>query len=229
MDAPAAPAPPVDGEAALLAALATLRSQGAARLDPVRFHYMEVLSQRMQDAPGEVRRLLQDKLQQALAGCGERLNPLPQVQPAQPVAGNQGRHRTSAQRPAAPLAQLNRYIQTVTHGATQKGTDGGPASSGQAARPELKSAYRFREAWSRMCAEDQVDLAVGRGPENAGPLNSHMLVLRSLALMRSLSPDYLRRFLSQVDALLWLEQANNKNRQMAAKPRPARPGRAKKR
>ena len=43
-------------------------------------------------------------------------------------------------------------------------------------------------------------------------------MLRSLGLMQSLSPDYLRRFLSQVDSLLWLEQASSKPSGSAAKP-----------
>ncbi|MFZ2387771.1 MAG: DUF2894 domain-containing protein, partial [Polaromonas sp.] len=47
---------------------------------------------------------------------------------------------------------------------------------------------------------------------------SHMLVLRSLALMRKLSPDYLQRFLSHVDTLLWLDQANQKYTPVKAKP-----------
>ena len=34
-----------------------------------------------------------------------------------------------------------------------------------------------------------------------------MLVLRSLALMRELSPDYLNRFISYADTLVCLEQA----------------------
>jgi hypothetical protein len=50
--------------------------------------------------------------------------------------------------------------------------------------------------------------AAARAPDNAGPLNSHRLVLRSLALMQAASPHYLRRFLSQVDTLLWLEWAS---------------------
>ena len=45
-------------------------------------------------------------------------------------------------------------------------------------------------------------------PKNAAPLNSHHLVHRSLTLMRDLSPEYLDRFMSYVDALLWLDQAN---------------------
>jgi hypothetical protein len=34
---------------------------------------------------------------------------------------------------------------------------------------------------------------------NAGPINSHMLVLRSLAMMQAISPDYLSRMISYVD------------------------------
>ena len=82
----------------------------------------------------------------------------------------------------------------------------------------MKSLRRFRETWSRIAAEDQVARAVVRGPENAGPLNSHMLVLRSLALMGQLSPDYLRRFMSHLDALLWLDQANQQYAPTEAKP-----------
>jgi hypothetical protein len=43
-------------------------------------------------------------------------------------------------------------------------------------------------------------------------------MLRSLSLMQSLSPDYLRRFLSQTDSLLWLEQASTKRNGSTAKP-----------
>jgi len=58
--------------------------------------------------------------------------------------------------------------------------------------------------------------ATHRAPENAGPLNSHMLVLRTLGLMRELSPHYLRRFLSHTETLLWLEQAQGQLKQAVA-------------
>jgi hypothetical protein len=77
---------------------------------------------------------------------------------------------------------------------------------------------QFTEVWSKISAEQQVVQALHRGPENAGPLNSHRLMLRSLSLMQSLSPDYLRRFLSQMDSLLWLEQASAKANSSTAKP-----------
>ena len=88
----------------------------------------------------------------------------------------------------------------------------------------MKSVRQFSEVWSKISAEQQVVQALHRGPENAGPLNSHKLVLRSLSLMRALSPDYLRRFLSHADTLLWLEQAQSQSRAKppAAKPKAAR-------
>jgi hypothetical protein len=51
-------------------------------------------------------------------------------------------------------------------------------------------------------------------------------VLRTLGLLRDLSPDYLRRFLSHVETLQWLEQASQTI--TPVKPRPARRSRAKK-
>jgi len=92
------------------------------------------------------------------------------------------------------LAELNAYIRSVSPGAQ----DGGQ---------ELASARRFRETWSLAQAQDKVDLASLRRPAKAGPLNSHALVLESLARVQALSPAYLRRLLAQVDTLQWLEQA----------------------
>ena len=73
---------------------------------------------------------------------------------------------------------------------------------------ELKAVRCFRNTWSKLSVEQQLAQALAQGPENAGPLNSHLLMLRSLQLMRDISPDYLNRFMSYVDTLLWLEQAD---------------------
>ena len=75
-------------------------------------------------------------------------------------------------------------------------------------RTELKSVRQFRSTWSRLSAQKQVSQALGQAPKNAGPINSHMLVLRSLGLMRSISPDYLNRFMVHVDTLLCLDEAD---------------------
>ena len=57
----------------------------------------------------------------------------------------------------------------------------------------------------KISVQKQVTQAIAQAPQNAGPINSHMLVLRSLGLMRDLSPDYLNRFMGYVDTLLFLD------------------------
>ena len=236
---------PEESPQILSPALQSLCDEGAARFDPIRLRYLEVLCKRTQAASGALRAILEDRLNTALAdfetrfceaqqAAGEVVEKLAAERPAQGrelrrllKAGDyRGVHRLRAlaprrgERPGSPLAALNQYLASATDDGSA------PAESNGATRRELKSVRRFREMWSRMAAVDHVDHAVGRGPENAGPLNSHMLVLRSLALMRGLSPDYLCRFMAQVDALLWLEQQSQGSAPVEVKP--ARRARAKK-
>lgn len=203
--------PPQDAAGALQAALAAMRRDGAWRVDPARFHWLEALSRRLHGQPEAVRRILQAKLETAVADYAAR------IAPASHAAGDV---RGTVPRPAAqpavvagstPLAQLNRSIRSGAR------ADPGAARGETQPPDELASVRRFRRAWSATRSQQQVAQAALRKPANAGPLNSHALVLDSLALMRELSPDYLRRFLLHVEALQWLEQA----REQFAPPRPA--------
>lgn len=223
-----------DGAESWTLQLTALRHACAEHFDPVCFRHIERLLARAEAATGALRRVLDDKLHAAVANYAQRFrcaqqtarDAVTKLSAARPdlarelrrlfKAGDyQGLRRLTAQAVAppgcAPLVQLNRYIQDAVHGGIEGGLHEGPqdrpVGHNGTARPEMKSVRRFRETWSRIAADDQVHSAMQRGPENAGPLNSHLLVLRSLAWMRELSPDYLRRFLSQVDTLLWLEQA----------------------
>lgn len=72
---------------------------------------------------------------------------------------------------------------------------------------ELRAMRQFRDAWAKRVIEKAVVQAVEDAPENAGPLNSHRLVIGAITRMRDISPDYLNRFVAYVDTLLWLEQA----------------------
>lgn len=165
-----------------------LRQAGAPRWEPLRWQYLASLAERLQAAPLGQQALLQTKLAQGLAECQARLAQRPQA--AQPGA--------KPKRPPSALAQLNQAVAEAAGG--PPGVPGaGPA------RPELKSAQRFRESWAVLCAEEVVDQASTQAPQNAGPLNAHMLVLRTLGLLRDLSPDYLRRFLTHTETLMWLE------------------------
>ncbi|HEX2544036.1 MAG TPA: DUF2894 domain-containing protein [Ramlibacter sp.] len=105
----------------------------------------------------------------------------------------------------APLVQLNAHIRA------RLAERAGPAVAGEPdAAQELASVRRFRQAWERGQALDTIEQALARKPANAGPLNSHVLLLQTLDALRELSPDYLRRLLVQLDALHWLEQARQK-------------------
>jgi hypothetical protein len=163
----------------------------------VHAHYVAALTRRMQGAPAAVQRVLQGKLQRAAhATVGpERVEGLA--------------HSGTGIPNPSPLARLHLHITQAT------GTPSG-------ATRELRSAQGFRETWARVRAEEDVTEAVQRGPENAGPLNSHMLVLRSLGLLRELSPDYLRRFMAHADTLLWLDEAGGLLRPPAGKGKPGR-------
>ena len=183
--------------------LESLRAEGADARDPVRFCYLEALAARLPAQPPAVQQVLAQRLQRAIAAySAAAATPLNVV--------------TMACTPHAipsPLAQLNRDLQARAQAeADQLRIDGGTSAS------DMKSVRQFSEVWSQIAAGQQVEQALHRGPDNAGPLNPHKLMLRSLGLMRSLSPDYLRRFLSQMDSLLWLEQVSSRPQRSPLKP-----------
>lgn len=77
----------------------------------------------------------------------------------------------------------------------------------QGGRQELKSVRLFKNTWSKLSTQKRVNHTIQTAPRDAGPLNSQTLVIRSLAAMQALSPDYLNRFMTYADTLLWLEKA----------------------
>jgi hypothetical protein len=190
--------------------LAALKVAGAHAFDPVRFHFLEALAERAQGQNAQVQQVVEDKLAQGLAEWSRRRAAWLATQGVVAVPMEGSASVLSAQAPAeatldaapTPLRALTRYL---AH-ATQAGPDAEPPDTGFAhAQPELKSVRQFRSTWSRLSADRQLTLAMQQAPHNAGPINSHMLVLRSLALMRDISPDYLSRFVSYADTLLCLE------------------------
>lgn len=93
--------------------------------------------------------------------------------------------------------------------------------------PELE---QFRDLWAAIRSEIQMRQSMEQAPEDAGPLNSIVLVHRSLLRMRELSPGYLQHFLGYLDNLVWLEQlqsagvlASNAAQRSNVGAKPARP------
>lgn len=139
----------------------------------------------------------------------------PAPTPAAPSTTTTSPATSSPAEPArGPLAALLDYIgsrERPTASAPDE-TRAAPASSTASGRVALRAEPAlldyFRETWSKLSADSQLRASLEQVPKNAGPLNSSSLVHRSLSLMRELSPEYLRQFLSYVDALSWLQQMN---------------------
>lgn len=197
------------------ATLESLQAEGAGRHDPARFAYLQALAQRMQAQPPAVQQVLQGRLDAAVAAYAAQVCTTAPPQAATEPPPEPVRAADS------PLALLNRDLAARARADADQ-----VRTSESASMSEMKSVRQFSEVWSKISAEQQVTRAMRKAPEHAGPLNSHKLMLRSLALMRGLSPDYLRRFLSQMDSLLWLEETNAQLARPAPRaPRPQRTAR----
>jgi Tfp pilus assembly protein FimV len=174
-----------------------LRERGAQRLDPVRFRLAEALARRAGAHAGAARRVLDDKLAALLQTI------------AVPAASQQ-----AAAGVVAPGPRRGALGELADHAARQKSAPAlGPTTPSHEATPDSAGADAgtlqfFKRTWSRLSADQRLAQSRASLPDNAGPLNSHHLVHRSLTLMRELSPQYLERFVGYIDALQWLEQAN---------------------
>ncbi len=180
--------------------LEALRRQGADQLSPVDFHYMEALERRIPGQAPNVRHILETKLTLAVAAYQARFEQA-QFNAAQATTAVAVEQRTALGQLVQSMAQHTPETEFVHRD---------PANI---PRTELKTVRQFRNTWSKLSAQKQVLQALGQAPKNAGPINSHMLVLRSLELMRDISPDYLNRFMSYADTLLCLDQSD-----LSAKP-----------
>lgn len=125
--------------------------------------------------------------------------------PAGPV--NRVADTTAVAPTARPLEALAAHL-ALQHAACEDSAVSRTLAQQRAAYPELPAIDYFREAWASVSTNKQLRQSQAHVPDNAGPLNSSHLVHRSLSLMRSLSPGYVRQFLSYVDALSWMEQMN---------------------
>jgi Protein of unknown function (DUF2894) len=199
---------------------------GAQLPEPLRRAYIEALARRAAAHDGAVRAWLEQRLVEAgvsssrslpmaaagLDGVPTRASTPTSSSPS-PLASPSTSTSTSTSTPGArrrpgPLAELTARLD-------RSAVAGGPgavlaASSGPVASgpPELKSLQRDRATWARLSVDQELQRALAQVPDNPGPLNSHLLVLRSLRLMQTLSPDYLARFVSQLETLVWLDQAS---------------------
>ncbi len=180
--------------------LLALREAGAPGLDAVGWHYIEVLAERTRAQSGTAQALLQGKLDKALDDFQARLE---RFQP-----------RAAASIPASPPSPLKALLQDMTSPDSVSALPAPlPATGWRAESPRVR---QFRQQLRKISVQKQVSQAIAQAPHNAGPINSHMLVLRGLGLMRDISGDYLNRFMVHLETLLCLDEAE-KNRLPAKK------------
>ena len=185
------------------AALVAWRERGDDRFDPVRFRFIEAMARRADAHDGEARRMLDERIARLLAAYGEALDKRPDA---------------IAPPEEASLAR-SAFADLIDHLA-QHAPPAGEGLAATGATPDLKAVTYFRSTWSKLSADRRLTQSLAKVPDNAGPLNSHHLVHRALILMRELSPEYLNRFMSYVDSLLWIDQANGSMAAAAAASAP---------
>jgi hypothetical protein len=216
------------------ALIASLRSAGAVLFDPVRLHYLETLAERAVAQQCNAKHMLDAKLMQALAAFKERFEHArsegseiaTKSMQQYPHAADELQRLFDAgdfrevRRLSAILksSEQRASLSALVHQLEQHSPERTAAHVSEIAQPrfELKTIRDSRNTWAKLSVDKQVTQALAHAPKNAGPINSHMLVLRSLALMRELSPDYLNRFMSYADTLLCLEQGE---REKSDKPK----------
>ena len=165
--------------------------------DAVRARFAQALARRAAAHAGTTRRVLDDRLA-ALTGEPSPTAGTSQAESAIPARGALAElvDHAARQKTAPVLGPAAKPRETSPHKAV---TDAAVAA------PTLQF---FKRTWSRLSADQRLAQSLATLPGNAGPLNSHHLVHRSLTLMRELSPEYLERFVGYIDALQWLEQSN---------------------
>ncbi len=126
----------------------------------------------------------------------------------------EARLEAEQQRRNGPLAELLRRLDG------QGVPDDAPSPGAPARKPDtpipapdappmadLKTVRLYRDTWARLRLDEQLARSLQQAPDNPGPLNSHLLVLRALRSLQDLSPAYLSRFVAQAEALMWLDGA----------------------
>jgi len=184
-------------------------ARDAQARDPVRFRLAEALARRAAAHAGAARHVIDERV----AAIVRSLSALPEggapARPAAPAAGrgalaalvaHAAQHRAAAPGGAAGTAAA------CSPSPAARALTSPPSVTGTAA--DATTVQFFKRTWSRLSADQRLAQSRASLPDNAGPLNSQHLVHRSLVLMRELSPEYLEHFVGYIDALQWLEQAN---------------------
>ncbi|MFV8570211.1 DUF2894 domain-containing protein [Marinobacter sp. SBS5] len=193
--------------------LAPLQATGADQTDPVRFHYLATLEQRLR-AKGLQGTAHWQKLERAVADFQARGNqrceqaPAAEPRPRSPLLElidklNQAPESAPAQAPRSAIEQL-------IFGTTEDDVARPQNTTASNSPQPLKAMARASADHGIQALQDRIQYAIEHTPEDAGPMNAHRLVSRAIAEMQRLSPDYLNRMVNYTDTLMALEKLGRK-------------------
>ncbi len=185
---------PQDAWAACGARLQALDPQQALRVDPIRWHAAQALWQQAQKADGALRGAIVRRLLHHLDGL------------AQSVSDASLHRRHDPRTPPQERA---------IHGSWR-------ASSRPWGAP-LASLEPMRQTHARLKVRQQLRHTLAQPLQHAGPLHSERLVQQSLARLNEWSEAYLHRFMSYLEALAVLEDAQSLVRAASAASVPKKP------
>ena len=199
--------PPQDSAwADMQALLAQWQATQGGHADPLRGHYLQTLAERARGQSPAVQARLRDTLVQ-------RLQAWPAA--AQATAA-QRQVPFQAQGPTALAALLQDMAPTPAPSATHPHRADPAIRLGES--PRIRQLRAQLRQWA---VQQQFSQAMALAPQNAGPINSHRLVLRSLERMREISPAYLQRFMVHLDTLMalhaWQQPAQGSGRTARAR------------
>lgn len=165
----------------------------------MRLQVIDALASRADAHDGQVRRLLDQRLCALIEACSDDIGSMPIAQ------GSGVQHATP--RTAAPGA-LGGLLDHLAAAKLSLGSAGMAEDAAWTPQvfPELPALAEFRSTWAKVRSDSQLRQSLEQVSEDAGPLNSGVLVHRAVTLMRTLSPGYLQQFLSYLDSLSWMEQ-----------------------
>ncbi len=174
---------------ALAARLQALDPVQALHHDPIRWHTIQNLWTQAQAAPAGLRRAVVSRLGAHLQALEDRL--LVAAAPASaPVAS----------RSSEPTSSPARAFSARSPGAP------------------LSSLEPMRQTHARLKIRQQLQRSLSQPLQHAGPLHSERLVQQSLMRLSAWSEPYVHRFMSYLDALATLEDAQALTRTPATAP-----------
>ena len=197
--------------------LAQARAQDLPTRDPVRWRRIDALAQRAAQHSGATRQLLDARLQALMDEAAAAAAPATAA-PSGSAAGNAPAPDTEAPTPTLSMLLARLQAGGLGAGAGSAASEGderaaatsptAPIAAGTGRPPrDLNIVQQHRSAWTQLRAEQRVAQSQTALPDQAGPLNSQLLLHRALTLMRETSPGYLQHLMGQAEALMWLEQA----------------------